>query len=121
MRAVLGVKTGVNLPRWGLKRSSTALLSPSTASCKFTPLGFETLLSSEKEWKEYASVNLPRWGLKLFFDILLFYPAFKCKFTPLGFETKLLLNCYAVIKSVNLPRWGLKLSLYSGSVCMIVV
>ena len=57
-------RSGVNLPRWGLKRSG----------------GSNEILA----WA--MGVNLPRWGLKLYqHDTNLTLSM--CKFTPLGFET----------------------------------
>ena len=53
--------------------------------CKFTPLGFETVLETRK----------PRVTLL-------------CKFTPLGFETHRYAAVPKMPRRVNLPRWGLK-------------
>ena len=61
--------------------------------CKFTPLGFETLIL----------------GLDL-----LERP--RCKFTPLGFETKELILTQKYPNCVNLPRWGLKQSVVWSAV-----
>ena len=54
--------------------------------CKFTPLGFETMIVSVPVFRQMC-VNLPRWGLKLEGTI-----SFLSVFW----------------KRVNLPRWGLK-------------
>ena len=75
----------VNLPRWGLKLGSGSFKELSQIRCKFTPLGFETMLEAA-DVVGRDSVNLPRWGLKL--DRVCF----------LDFK----------IECVNLPRWGLK-------------
>ena len=56
--------------------------------CKFTPLGFETYRTDDKN-PSLSCVNLPRWGLK---------PEFWASF-------------YDVLSRVNLPRWGLKQTL----------
>ena len=55
--------TSVNLPRWGLKRGKSVPCFVYRAKCKFTPLGFETLMFPFP-YKILSSVNLPRWGLK---------------------------------------------------------
>ena len=98
---------GVNLPRWGLKRTNFKKGGQSM-TCKFTPLGFETFPGMRQIDAE-LSVNLPRWGLKLCLSLTAFTTSTRvnlprwglkriiarkstakatCKFTPLGFETR---------------------------------
>ena len=76
----------VNLPRWGLKLARIDNATEDEYKCKFTPLGFETVISkNNKDCK--TSVNLPRWGLKHRVKIG-DKQRIVCKFTPLGFETR---------------------------------
>ena len=57
------VLRSVNLPRWGLKHRKQSEAYYFNHSCKFTPLGFETVSEVFKNSK-ISCVNLPRWGLK---------------------------------------------------------
>ena len=57
------------------------------ALCKFTPLGFETLLKFSISASILFGVNLPRWGLKPEQGGISLQHEVGCKFTPLGFET----------------------------------
>ena len=76
----------VNLPRWGLKQFEEVFITNMTPVCKFTPLGFETLLDVDTR-RTSDCVNLPRWGLKPKLSALSPASFAVCKFTPLGFET----------------------------------
>ena len=53
----------VNLPRWGLKLQNDKIKIMERILCKFTPLGFETLVYPNLV-RLSICVNLPRWGLK---------------------------------------------------------
>ena len=88
----------VNLPRWGLKLSLPLPIYP-IATCKFTPLGFETLPIGQRKYVPLG-VNLPRWGLKLWIRIIGIIGFWMCKFTPLGFETLAKARAFEILPCV---------------------
>ena len=78
-------ESGVNLPRWGLKRSTGSKLCTPSPSVNLPRWGLKQ--PNEKVLgQDASSVNLPRWGLK-HVGLPYFAAAPMCKFTPLGFET----------------------------------
>ena len=79
--------SGVNLPRWGLKRWLTSIVTIYQPSVNLPRWGLKRR-KNRCFIDNNIRVNLPRWGLKqdhVDFDLHLIL---ECKFTPLGFETR---------------------------------